>query len=96
MYIIRKSFQRSVNLIGNLLVPSKQWMRFPRVSQVLHYNNHTFLITEAQARVGEYELWVEPYFGKYPNFVLAYRNHLEAYTGKWPKLTFLCKLIRGK
>ena len=54
-------------------------MRFKRVSQVLRYQGKVFLITRSLAKIGKYELLIEPYCGRFLRIVLFIRNFKEEY-----------------
>lgn len=79
MFAIRKAYTRNVNLINDLTIRGKATMRFKRVSQVLRYQGKVFLITRSLAKIGKYELLIEPYYGRFPRIVLFIRNFKEKY-----------------
>lgn len=79
MFAIRKAYTRNVNLINDLTIRGKATMRFKRVSQVLRYQGKVFLITRSLAKIGKYELLIEPYCGRFPRIVLFIRNFKEKY-----------------
>lgn len=79
MYAIRRAYTRNTNLINDLTVAGKSTMRFKRHSQVLRYRGQVFLITRKLAKVGKYELGIEPYYGRFPRIVLFIRNFKEKY-----------------
>ena len=81
MFAIRKAYTRNVNLINDLTIRGKATMRFKCVSQVLRYQGKVFLITRSLAKIGKYELLIEPYYGRFPRIVLFFRNLIDTIKG---------------
>lgn len=78
-FVIRKSYSTERNLIGNENLAGKQWVRFPRRTQVLWYQGELFLITRKLSKVGTNGLLIEPYRGHWPKLTLVILNLMELF-----------------